>query len=102
MLLWETYVVIHNRNIKENVFTHNTRDRDLKQAIRQELPTAIYLRICYVILPHMHFSSVRRKIKVALFPLTCRRRGRVGRSENLFIFRVFFSFLKMGKKVETC
>ena len=45
---------------------------------------------------------IRRKIKIALFPLTCRRRGRVGRSENLFIFCVFFSFLKMGKKVETC
>ena len=37
----------------------------------------------------------RRKIKIALFPLTCRRRGR---SENLFILCVFFSFLKMGKK----
>ena len=48
------------------------------------------------------FFQVRRKIKIALFPLTCRRRGRVGRSENLFIFRVFFSFLKIGKKVETC
>ena len=46
--------------------------------------------------------NVRRKMKIALFPLTCRRQGRVGRSENLFIFCVFFSFLKMGKKVETC
>ena len=35
-------------------------------------------------------GKLRRKIKIALFPLTCRRRGTVGRSENLFIFRVFF------------
>ena len=43
-------------------------------------------------------KEIRRKIKIALFPLTYRRRDRVGRSESLFIFRVFFSFLKMGKK----
>ena len=48
------------------------------------------------------FFNVRRKIKIALFPLTCRRRGRVGRWENLFIFCVFLSYLKMGKEVETC
>ena len=49
------------------------------------------------------FFNVRRKIKIALFPLTCRRRGRVGRSEIfLFFVFLFLSFLKMGKEVETC
>ena len=33
-----------------------------------------------------------------MFPLKCRRRDRVGRSENLFIFHLFFSLLKMGVK----
>ena len=50
--------------------------------------------------PRRQFRAVlrflRRKIKIALFPLTCRRRGRVGRSENLFYFSCIFSFLKKG------
>ena len=41
------------------------------------------------------FDKVSRKIKIAVFPLTCRRQGRVGRSENLFIFHVFF-FVENG------
>ena len=40
----------------------------------------------------------RRKIKIALFPPTYRKRDRVGRSEKLFICSCIFSFLKMGKK----
>ena len=42
---------------------------------------------------------MRRKIRIAVFPLTCRIRDRVGRSENLFIFHydvfVLCSLLKI-------
>ena len=41
---------------------------------------------------YLFLFLIGRKIKIALFPLTCRRRSRVGRSENLFVFRVFFLF----------
>ena len=44
-----------------------------------------------------HLMLIRRKIKIAVFPLTCQRRGGVGRSDTLFyfFFHVFFSLLKM-------
>ena len=46
------------------------------------------------------YMPVRRKIKIIVFPLTCCLRDRVGRSVNLFIFPIFFSFLKTGKIVK--
>ena len=48
------------------------------------------------------FFNVRRKIKIALFPLTCRRRVESVGGKIFFIFCVFLSYLKMGKEVETC
>ena len=62
---------------------------------RFSLKTQSTLAICRVEIIKQHFA-LRRKIKIALFPLT---QGRVVRSGKIFLFFVyFFSFLKMGIK----
>ena len=72
------------------------------EIIAKTLSVALEVSLSIVVFAFSFRKNLRRKIKIALFLLTCRKRGRVGRSENLFIFRVFFFLCwKWVKKVET-
>ena len=58
-----------------------------------QFKSMVLIILCYMI--------IRRKIKNSLISTNMPKTG-MGRSENFFYFSCIFSFLKMGKNVETC